>query len=401
MLRGSPGTGSTRSRRVDGGAAGLLMVALSSALLACGGSGDDGAAQPKHTDAASVDVVAPGAITTIAGGGRRHGDRGPATKAQFCGPGDATLDSAGNMYIADGGAYCNGPGGNTVRKIDADGVITTVAGSGSPGFSGDGGPATSAELNLPVAVAVDRKGNLYITDWNNYRIRKVDTKGTITTIAGTGEKGYSGDGGPARKAGLADPGGLAFDARGNLYVADHVAIRRIDRSGTIKTVAGNGKEGFSGTGGRATDAKMTSSDVAFDRRGNMYFSDTLHDRVRMVDADGMMRPVAGSGELAPLGDGGPATAAALNFPVGVAVDGKGNVFIAEHHGDRVRKVDPDGTITTVAGTGESGFSGDRGPATKVKLNQPWGLLLGEPGLLYIADAFNARVRAVRYEDSEG
>ena len=211
-----------------------------------------------------------------------------------------------------------------MRKVDAQGIITTVAGTGLPGFSGDGGPATSAMLNLPIAVAVDPNGNLYITDWENFRIRKVDPQGTITTIAGTGKKGHSGDGGPARSARLSDPGGLAFDARGNLYVADHVAIRRIDRAGIITTVAGN--------------ARMTASDVAFDGQGAMYLSDTLHHRVQKVDAEGVISTVAGSGQLSPLGDGGPATSAGVDFPVGVAVDGNGNLLIAEHHGNRIRKV---------------------------------------------------------------
>ena len=365
----------------------LPLILVCGALAACGG------------DAAPPPAAPRGEMTTVAGGGKEHGDHGPATSARFCGPSDVALDAAGNLYIADGGANCSGPGGNTVRKVDAEGIITTVAGTGDPDFSGDGGPATSATLNLPIAVAVDVKGSLYISDWENFRIRKVDAAGTITTIAGTGEKGHSGNGGPAGSARLADPGGLAFDARGNLYLADHGAVRRIDGSGRITTVAGTGKAGFSGDGGRATRARIAASDVAFDRRGNLYVSDTLHHRVRMVDADGVITTVAGSGELAPLGDGGPATSAAVDFPVGVAVDSKGNLLVAEHHGNRIRKVDPDGTITTIAGTGEIGFSGERGTATELQLNQPWGLLVAGPGLAYVADSFNARIRAVRYEDS--
>ena len=364
----------------------LIVVAAAGALAACGG------------DEEPPPVAPHAAMTTVAGGGKEHGDHGPATSARFCGTSDVAFDAQGSMYIADGGANCSGPGGHTVRKVDPQGIITTVAGTGEPDFSGDGGPATSATLNVPIAVAVGPKGSLYISDWENFRIRRVDPDGTITTIAGTGDKGHSGDGGPARSARLSDPGGLAFDARGRLHVADHGAVRRIDRSGTIVTVAGTGKVGFSGDGGQATDARMAVSDVAFDGQGSMYLSDTLHHRVRRVDADGVITTVAGSGELAPLGDGGPATSAAVDFPVGVAVDRTGNLLIAEHHGNRIRKVDPHGTITTIAGTGQIGFSGERGPATELQLNQPWGLYVGEPGLLYVADAFNARIRAVRYHD---
>jgi hypothetical protein len=245
-------------------------------------------------------------LRTIAGGGEQLGDRGRATGAGLCGPNDVARDQAGNIYISDGGAYCSGPGGNTVRKIDGDGVITTIAGTGKPGFSGDGGPATSARLNLPIAVATDGKGNVYISDEENCRVRKVNRRGVIATIAGTGRAGHSGDGGPATSARLTDPGGLALDERGNLYLADYVAIRRIDPAGRITTVAGTGKAGFSGDGGPATEAQLTAYDVAVDREGKIYISDTDHDRVRMVDRDGIITTVAGSGRAASkLGNGVP------------------------------------------------------------------------------------------------
>jgi hypothetical protein len=251
-------------------------------------------------------------LRTIAGGGEQLGDRGRATGAGLCGPNDVARDQAGNIYISDGGAYCSGPGGNTVRKIDGDGVITTIAGTGKPGFSGDGGPATSARLNLPIAVATDGKGNVYISDEENCRVRKVNRRGVIATIAGTGRAGHSGDGGPATSARLTDPGGLALDERGNLYLADYVAIRRIDPAGRITTVAGTGKAGFSGDGGPATEAQLTAYDVAVDREGKIYISDTDHDRVRMVDRNGIITTVAGSGRAASkLGNGVSATSAAL------------------------------------------------------------------------------------------
>jgi hypothetical protein len=224
----------------------------------------------------------------------------------------------------------------------------------------------------------------------------VDPHGVITTVAGTGEEGYSGDGGPATSAQLTDPGGIAFDDRGNLYLADYTSVRKIDSSGTITTVAGTGQAGFSGDGGTATEAKVTAYDVALDAAGNIYISDSENQRIRMVDRDGIIHTVAGSGKKGYSGDGGPATEAALKDPWGIAVDGKGIVFFADHHNRVVRKVDPSGTITTFAGTGEAGFNREEGPATKVMLNDPIGLFFDDDsGVLYIADPFNARIRAVR------
>jgi sugar lactone lactonase YvrE len=365
--------------------AGLVVFALS----ACGGGGaKDGAEKPAT-------------IKTVAGDGGSHlGDGGPATKAGFCGTSDVTLDAEGNMYIADGGIYCGGPGGHTVRKVDTHGTITTVAGTGEPGFSGDGGPATKAQLNVPFAVAVDREGNLYITDENNYRIRKVDKEGIITTFAGTGEGGYSGDGGPATSAKLIDPGGLAFDARGNLYVADYKSVRKIDPSGTITTVAGTGEFGYSGDGGPATEAKLTAYDVALDHKGNIYICDLENQRIRKVDQEGIIHTVAGSGKKGYSGDGGAATKAALKDPWGIAVDREENVYIADHHNRVVRKIDPKGKITTIAGTGEAGFNREEGPATKVMLHDPIGLFVDDDSdVLYIADTLNARIRALRLEGS--
>jgi sugar lactone lactonase YvrE len=405
-----------------------LGIAVSCAAVACGRSqkpvsqpeptkiAESTSARREPSKRASGPVVALGEMTTVAGGGKELGNGGPATAAGFCEASDVALDRAGNIYIADAGLYCDGPGGNSVRKIDAKGIITTVAGgTGVVGFDGDGGPATKALLNAPFAVAVDAQGNLYISDADNFRIRKVDTTGTITTIAGTGEQGSSGDEGPATAARLMGPSGLAVDARGNLYVADVAAVRKIDRSGRITTVAGTGKwlrkpdpehidvgprTRFAGEHGRATDAALGADDIAVDRRENLYIADGAGDRVYKVDRDGMISTVAGtvSAKGKRLGDGGPATSAYIDIAAAVAVDRRGNVLIADHHGQRIRKVGPHGTITTIAGTGVKGSSAERGPATKLNLNDPNGLAQGEPGILYVADLFNARIRVVRYAE---
>src|SRR5215213_10420599 len=278
---------------------GMVLLVLG-VLTACGG---DGSAEKAPT------------MKTVAGdGGQRLGDGGPATKAGLCGPTDVALDAKGNMYISDTGDFCDGPGGATVRKVDPDGIISTFAGTGEYGFSGDGGPATKARLYSPSAVAVDREGNLYISDGGVYRIRKVDKSGIITTFAGTGEAGYSGDGGPATSARLTGPGQITFDDRGNLYLADEFSVRKIDPSGTIATVAGTGQLGFSGDGGPATEAKLTAYDVALDHKGNIYICDLENQRIRKVDRDGIIHTVAGSGKKGYSGDGGPATKAALKDP---------------------------------------------------------------------------------------
>jgi len=368
----------------------LLVALVVLAVSACGGgsSGKDRAQKPATMETVSGD------------GGEQLGDGGPATEAGLCGPTDVALDAEGNMYISDTGGYCIGPGGDTVRKVDPHGTITTVAGTGEAGFSGDGGPATKARLDFPNAAAVDREGNLYIADGLNYRIRKVDNDGIITTFAGTGEARHSGDGGPATSAQLKEPACMVFDAHGNLYVADYTSVRKIDPSGTITTVAGTGRFGFSGDGGPANKTKLTASDIALDGKGDMYISDTENNRIRMVDRDGIIHTVAGTGKEGYSGDGGPATKAALALPIGIALDREGNLYIACHHNSRVRKVDRNGTITTVAGTGEMGFNREKGLARKVMLNQPWGLFFDDDsGDLYIADAFNSRIRALRLDGS--
>jgi sugar lactone lactonase YvrE len=283
--------------------------------------------------------------------------------------------------------------------------ITTFAGS-VQGFSGDGGPATAAKLNLPTGIAVDTQGTLFIADTANNRIRKVAPSGVISTVAGTGVRGFSGDGGPATSAQLAlnstHYSGVAVDAAGNLYIADtnNYRIRKVTPDGIISTVAG-GAFGSGGDGGPAALAQFHEVwGVAVDFAGNLYIYDELSYRVRKVSASGIVSTVAGNGTPGSSGDGGPATSAQIFQPMGLAVDAAGNLFIADEFNSRIRKVTPAGIISTVAGstplTGNSvgGFSGDGGPATLAQLNSPAGLAFDSAGNLFIADSGNQRVRKV-------
>ena len=338
--------------------------------------------------------VSEGTITTVAGNGvfGFSGDGGAATSASLWNPWGVAVDSVGNLYIAD-------TQNNRVRKVSAE-TITTVAGNGVGGFSGEGGPATSASLSNPWGLAVDSVGNLYIADQGNHRIRKVSGE-TITTVVGNGNRGYSGDGGPATSASLNSPSGLTLDSDGNLYTADqgNERIRKVS-GGTITTVAGNGVFAFSGDGGSATSASLYSpGGVAVDSAGNLYIAegnqittDYRNSRIRKV-SDGIITTVAGNGAYRFSGDGGPVTSASLDQPQGVAADSAGNLYIADTFNHRIRKVSG-GTITTVAGNGVGGFSGDGGPATNASLRLPSGVAVDSTGTLYIADTGNSRIRKV-------
>lgn len=425
----------------------------------------------------------------FAGGGARafggsNGDGGPAASAALQAPNALAVDGAGNVYIGEQ---------TRVRKVDTAGRITTVAGGDNAGFSGDGGPATSATLSSVTSVAVDAAGRIYIGDRGNERVRRVDTAGIITTFAGggptyveagpatgstffpqglavdaagsllvaetynrvrridpsgamsvvyppaggdaglssnqpghiavgpggklyisdsarawridagrlvatagTGLSGFSGDGGPATVAQLASVEGLAADAAGNLYVADgpNFRLRRVDPGGTISTVAGNGSRFFAGDGGPATSAMFAGLvDLAVDAAHNLYVEDSANNRVRKVDTSGIVTTVAGNGVAGFSGDGGPAPAASLNSPAGLAVDADGNLLIADAGNYRVRKVDHDGIISTVAGTGGQGFSGDGGPATAAELG-PLDVAVGPGGNLWVLDTQNHRLRLI-------
>jgi secreted PhoX family phosphatase len=274
----------------------------------------------------------------------------------------------------------------------------TYAGNGSNAFGGDGGPATSAALRYPYAVAIDTSGNLYISDGHNHRIRKVYTNGTILTVAGNGSYQFSGDNGPATSAGFNSPAAIAFDTSGNLYFAANFYgyVRKVDANGTITTVAGNGSYGQGGDGGLATNAEISSPfGVAFDTSGNMYISQIMFHVIRKVDANGTIATVACNGSGGYSGDGGLATSATLRKPTGIAFDTSGNLYIAEYGNNDIRKVYTNGTITTTAGKypGQQ-YSGDGGPATSAELNNPSGLAFDTSGNMYICDKYNSRVRIV-------
>jgi len=338
-----------------------------------------------------------GAITTVAGKGTvlASGDGGPATAAGMSTTGGVAVDASGNIFIADG--Y-----NNRVRKVSA-GVITTVAGNGTKGFSGDGGPATAASLNFPVAVAVDAAGNLFIADLYNNRIREVSAAGIITTVAGngasnaqSGQGAFSGDGGPATSAGLNGPFGVAVDAAGDLFISDlyNNRVRKVSASGTITTVAGNGTQGFTGDGGPATAAQIAQPyGIAVDGSGNLFFADFGNTRVRKVSASGTITTVAGNGTPGFTGDGKTGTAAELNYPKGIALDASGNLFIADSANSLIRKLSASGIMTTVAGTGDFGYTGDGGPATSAKLYFPRGVAVDAAGNVFIAD-LNSVIREV-------
>ena len=381
----------------DGGPATSASLYLNVGGVAVDGSGNLFIADCVHNRIRKVS--SDGIITTVAGGGASGlGDGGPATSVALSFPSGVAADAAGNFFIAD---TIN----NRIRKVSPSGTITTVAGNGTQGFSGDGGSATSAALQIhevavnPTGIAVDGSGNLFIGDTDNERIRKVATNGIITTVAGNGAYGFSGDGGPATSASLQvsafsnGGGAVAVDGSGNIFIADtfNQRIRKVSPSGIITTVAGNGAYGFSGDGGPATSASLSrSSDVAVDGSGNLFIADFQNGRIRKVSPSGIITTIAGGGNSG-LGDGGPATSASLS-PGGIAVDTSGNLFIADSRNYRIRKVSLSGTITTVAGNGTSAFDGDGGPAISSSLSNPGSVGVDGSGNLFIVD--NQRIRKV-------
>lgn len=337
-------------------------------------------------------------ITTIAGNGTNDfsGDNGPANKASLNQPNNVLVDASGDLLIAD--RY-----NNRIRLVNTNGIITTIAGTGAQGFSGDGEAATNATLNSPNSISFDGFGNLFIADTGNGRIRKLDTNGIIRTVAGTGTAGYSGDHGQATNARLYYPYGVVADSAGNFFIADYYnnRIRKVNTSGIITTVAGNGIAGYNGDGGAATSARIFQpAGVALDNKGNLYIADQFNNRIRKVDTNGIITTVAGQGPTGSngsySGDGGAATNASLYWPNGVAVDTAGNLFIADFGNNRIRRVDTNGIITTAAGSGDSAYSGDGGASTNAGLFYPLHMTTDALGNLFISDSSHNVIREVHF-----
>lgn len=396
-----------------------------------------------------------GIITTVAGTGEPGfaGDNGPATSALLSFPDSIAVDNTGNIYIADSNNH-------RIRRIDAQsGIIITVVGTGKGAFGGDNGPATAAALNLPRKVLLDKDGNILIADTNNHRVRLVDARtGIIRTVAGNGNKGFSGDGGMATNASLSGPLGLALGPDGILFVADsgnnrirkvdlknssistivgggmpgmpkngddgpanraflsnpqdlvidgtnnllivdsnNSVIRAVNRNGTIKTIVGSGMSNFSGDGGPVSRAGIDipfSGGVISDRQGNIFFIDQTNNRIRKIDRNGIITTVAGNGQMGFSGDGGPATSASITMPFGITIDPLGNLIIADTGNHRIRRVDRSGIINTIVGTGMPGFNGDGGPATSAMLMAPMAVAADRTSGLLIADSGNNRIRQV-------
>lgn len=344
-----------------------------------------------------------GVMTTVAGTGKAgyEGDGGLATAALLTQPFHCELDGKGSLFIAEANNHC-------IRKVDLKtGKISTVAGCGKKGYTGDGGPATQATFNEPYAVVVNDKGDLFIVDRLNAVIRKVDAgTGVVSTIAGTGKKGYGGDGGPATQAMLQEPNDCILDGKGGLLIADvgDWRVRRVDLStGIISTFAGTGRPKIKGRpernkigdGGPAKDAIIVGARaVCVDGKGNTYVCEREGSSIRKIDAKGIITTIAGTGERGYSGDGGPALSAVFDGPKGIRCDAAGNVFIVDTENHCIRKIDMTSqTVSTVAG-GRKGGGGDNGPATKAGTDRPHGCIVDSDGSIYIADSNNHRVRKV-------
>jgi trimeric autotransporter adhesin len=359
----------------------LSVVCISVAIIAVGGI------FPASADAQI--------ISTIAGNGSRGygGDGGPATSAVLWNPLGITFDNVGDVFFSD---IING----RVRMINPSGILTTVVGNGSIGYSGDGGMATAAEIGFADGIVMDKWGNLYIADTYNDVIRKVDASGIISTYAGNGMPGFSGDGGPATAAMLGTPRAVSLDTGGNLFFADrgNNRVRKVDNLGMISTVAGTGAMGFAGDGGAATSALLdTPVCVCTDKLGNLYIADRKNYRIRKVSPAGIISTIAGSGTFsygAP-GDGGPATSAEI-FPANISSDDSGNIYEIDESGpgQRVRRISTSGNIATIAGNGVAGYYGDGMCATSAELSSPVWTAVDKHGDIFISEFGNQRVRKI-------
>ncbi len=359
--------------------------------IAVAPNGDIYIARHGHNLISRIDQKGMLADVVGTGASGHSGDGGPALKAQLRVPAGLTFDADGNLYIADRDNH-------RVRKVDKKGIITTVAGNGTAGFSGDGGPATQASLNLPSGVVVDKKGNLYIADRSNDRVRMVNTKGIIQTIAGNGHEGYHGDNMPALKATLDKPFGLALDKDNNLYIADrgNNRIRKVDRSGMISTVAGDGGYYFIGDNGPAYRASIAGpTDVAVDGKGNIYIADRNNNRIRVVNKLGMIRTLMGTGQQDYNGDSELARETNLHLPFGVALDKNGDLLVIDRSHYRIRKLILKGNrVTTVAGNGLKLFGGDGGPAQGANIEFPHGIDVDSKDNVIFADKAHYRIRKI-------
>jgi DNA-binding beta-propeller fold protein YncE len=343
--------------------AAVFMVCLTLTVLSCG------EAAPKEVE-----------VTTFAGSGKGGYADGTGTEAQFAGPEGLAFDKAGNLYVAD-------RGNNLIRKISSQGEVTTFAGSGEEGYAN--GTGTEVQFAGPQGLAFDGTGNLYVADWLNHRIRKISPKGEVTTFAGSGEEGYAN--GTGTEAQFAGPEGLAFDEAGNLYVADrgNNLIRKISTKREVTTFAGSGEEGYAdGTGTEAQFAWLRS--LAFDRAGNLYAADQGNDLIRKISPQGEVTIFAGSGKRG-YADGTGAVAQ-FNNPFGLAFDRAGNLYVTDLGNSRIRKISPQGEVTTFAGSGEAGYA--NGTGAEAQFDEPTGLAFDRAGNLYAADWNNNRIRKI-------
>jgi hypothetical protein len=330
-------------------------------------------------------------ISTVAGDGNSAytGDGGQAVAASIWAPTATAVDKYGNLYIAQAG-------NNVIRKVNVAGVISTFAGNGLQGFSGDGGQAIAASFNNIRAIAIDTAGNIYVDDTGNYRVRRINIGGTVTTVAGNGISAYSGDGGLATSASFQWTQSIAIDKNNCLYIADEInnVVRKVDMNGIISTFVGNGTAGYSGDGGIASTAQLKGPDgICFDKFNNLFIADANNNVIRKVSSIGVISTFAGSTQGFS-GDGGQAVSAQLNIPIAVACDSLNNVYISDRYNNKIRVVTPNGIINTIAGDGIAGFSGDGGPALNAEFKNVVSIYVSPANEIYLSDFQNNRIRKI-------